>query len=374
MADTVSSQPVKETPYAPPAQEVQFIQEWLKAQGMYQGEVTGTWDEGTWEALKQFQAANNIGQSGQIDMSTKAKLGEQLGSINHVAQDPLDAEVLKRYGPGFAAYLNASPEVAGVLRDAAAQQLPASELQGRLQGTVWWQTTSDAARAWDQQNATDPASADASRQKRATELTQLAGQLGINLNPSTLGQITEDSLRMGMSSSDLANVITQFAAYDPATSNQGELGANVAKLRQAASSYFLKPTDPDLYDQAKRIVSGSLTLDGATAAMRTQAKANFGYLAPEIDQGMTLSDYFAPTKQRIASTLEINPDSVDLMNDPRFSPIINFTDPATGKPRAMTWGEQDQYLKTNYGDNTVGMRQGTANLAGVIRQTFTGAN
>lgn len=360
--------------YAPPPDQVKGWQSILAAQGLYQGQVTGVWDQATWTATMQWQAQHQVGQSGQLDMATKAKFGEDFGAYTGAQVDPLDAKVREMYGPGLAAYLATNPEVAGVLRQAASENWDTGRLQGALQATSWWKSTSDAARAWDQQNVTDPTQADSDRQKRSLEINQLAGRLGITLDPTTIGTITEDSLRMGMASSDLANVLTHFAIYSPTNASQGDLGANVEKLRQVASSYFLKPTDEELYDQSKRIIAGSLTMDGATATFQQQAKANFAYLAPQIDAGMTLTDYFANTKQRIAQTLEVNPSEVDLMNDSRFTPILNYHDPKTGEARAMTWGEQDQYLKSNYGDQTRGMQTGVADLAGVLRQTFTGAN
>ena len=53
---------------------VRQIQMRLHAQGVFEGNPTGTWDEGTSKAVKDFQQAQNMQPTGQIDGRTLAAL------------------------------------------------------------------------------------------------------------------------------------------------------------------------------------------------------------------------------------------------------------------------------------------------------------
>ena len=61
-------------------------------------------------------------------------------------------------------------------------------------------------------------------------------------------------------------------------------------------------------------------------------------MAPMIDQGVNPADYFAPVKDIIARTLEIVPDSINLL-DPQWMGMVEVRDPKTGQLRAATLNE-----------------------------------
>lgn len=291
----------------------------------------------------------------------------------NIFEDPVDAKVRQMYGPGMAVYLS-NPELGPILRRAAQEGWDTGRLTGGLQQTDWWKRTGEAARQWELKLVENPADAELDRQRRRTHITELAGRLGVNTWAEVTNRVAEDSLRLGMSDDEIVDVLTGLATYAPggASDHEGQIGATVTALRHAASTYFLSPPESELLEQAKRIVTGGLDLEGALGNYRQQAKANFAYLAPEIDKGVTLEDYFAETRRRIAATLETDVSSVDLMNDRRFTPILQ-TAGADGKPRGMTWGETSEYLLKNYGDGTRQMQQGAAEAAGLLRKTFLGS-
>lgn len=63
---------------APTAERIREIQTALAGKGHYSGEPTGKWDSKTVEAMKKFQAANDLPVTGKIDAKSLQKLG--LGS------------------------------------------------------------------------------------------------------------------------------------------------------------------------------------------------------------------------------------------------------------------------------------------------------
>lgn len=65
-----------------PRAEVKEVQQKLKSENLYKGNVDGIIGPETQQALKQFQKKNNLQQTGRLDDQTAQKLGiaEQSGS------------------------------------------------------------------------------------------------------------------------------------------------------------------------------------------------------------------------------------------------------------------------------------------------------
>jgi hypothetical protein len=65
-------------PSGPQSGRVEEIQSALAQQGFYQGEPSGRWDDGTSEAMRQFQQSSGINATGKLDAGSLQRLG--LGS------------------------------------------------------------------------------------------------------------------------------------------------------------------------------------------------------------------------------------------------------------------------------------------------------
>lgn len=63
---------------APAAERIREIQAALAQAGFYDGEPNGKWDARSVEAMKKFQAANGLSETGKFDAKSLQKLG--LGS------------------------------------------------------------------------------------------------------------------------------------------------------------------------------------------------------------------------------------------------------------------------------------------------------
>jgi peptidoglycan hydrolase-like protein with peptidoglycan-binding domain len=63
---------------APTPARISEIQSALAAQGAYQGQPNGRWDDATVQAMKQYQAAHGLTPTGKLDALSLQKLG--LGS------------------------------------------------------------------------------------------------------------------------------------------------------------------------------------------------------------------------------------------------------------------------------------------------------
>jgi hypothetical protein len=103
--------------------------------------------------------------------------------------------------------------------------------------------------------------------------------------------------------------------------------------------------------------------------MKQQAKSRFGWLASQIDQGVTPDDYFAPTRDVIARTLEVSPESIDLM-DPKWLGLVEVKDD-NGQTRGATLNEallaarrQSQW------SDTQNAQEMSASAAGLVKRMF----
>jgi hypothetical protein len=110
---------------------------------------------------------------------------------------------------------------------------------------------------------------------------------------------------------------------------------------------LFRSTDAEALDWAKRIGRDEMTEESMVASIRERAKAQYYWLAPVIDQGTSLKEYFKPHTQTIAELLETSPDSIDLLNDERWSKVIRRTpDSEDPSERAMNLFETAKYVRS----------------------------
>lgn len=176
------------------------------------------------------------------------------------------------------------------------------------------------------------------------QLKDLAAQFGVSAQD--WGSIAWDAVNNGWNAAMLQDAV---AGYIDANSIQreGTLKNAVVKAKDMASQYYLKVTDAEALDWAKRIGRDEMNEESMVASIRDRAKAQYYWLAPVIDQGVTLKDYFKPHTQTIAELLETNPDSIDLLNDERWSKVIRRTpDSEDPSERAMNLFETAKYVRS----------------------------
>lgn len=274
---------------------------------------------------------------------------------------------------GYAAGWVDQPEVGPILLRAAREGWDPLKLQGEISGTSWWRSTSDSARQWANLTVTDPASAEQQRTQRIAELGAQAQTMGLALAPERLKLLAEDSLRFAWSSQQLRSALVAESSYSPQQAAQGQLGANTATVKALAASYFVPMSEQSAFQYGQALTAGTLTTDGLAVQLASLAKGRFPTLAKVIDSGVTPSAYFSPYRETIAQLLEVSPDSVDLLNDPRWSAVID-TVPQGGTMadrRPMTLSETQAYARgLPEWDKTQNARTAAGNMAQFISSKF----
>jgi hypothetical protein len=176
------------------------------------------------------------------------------------------------------------------------------------------------------------------------ELTNLASMLGVsNQDWSAISwQAAKNNWTTTMMRDHVANLIDASSLQ-----RSGVVKDIGVKSRDAAAKYFMKVSDDDVLGWARAIASGDMDEQSIVTTIRDRAKAQYHWLAPVLDQGVTLEEYFKPHREEISKLLEVSPDSIDFMNDAKWQSVVRRTpDDMDGTERAMNLNETAKYVRS----------------------------
>lgn len=287
-------------------------------------------------------------------------------------------QILQDY-PSFAFLLN-DPEIGPLLLDAVDPNkgFDAATFQAKLLQTNWWKNSSIAQRSWETLAATDPAEAAARKATWIAQVHNLASQNGVNLQTAQLDNWADFYMSQGITANDprIINSIVNLYEAEPAfRTPQG--GGNIAstgdQVKQLADQYMVDLPSTgvgSLTDWTARIARGESTVQGLQADLTQMAAERYGYYADRINAGSTPASLFADKRQAIATQLEVSPDSIDLLHDPRWSQVLGVPD-GKGGTQPMTYSQAIVLARSQpeWGKTTVARQQG-ADLTEQLLKTF----
>jgi hypothetical protein len=147
----------------------------------------------------------------------------------------------------------------------------------------------------------------------------------------------------------------------------GTLTATVDQIKEMAAQQLLTVSDDSARAYSNRIASGELDIATLGSVFQQQAKAQYQWAAPVIDQGITMRDYLLPTRDFIANELEKPSDSIDMM-DTKWLDMMQTKDDK-GVIRAATQREvQSRVRKTGDFASTSKAQDLTASASTMMRQ------
>lgn len=265
--------------------------------------------------------------------STVGPMGVPSGMPGATGTSP-DATARAKYGY-LAGFLN-HPEIGPILREAAAKGWGEMELYGAVTQTKFWQETSAAQRTWWQLTNEDPAEAKRLVAQTAATIQNRAKTLGLPMDSGAIASLATTATANGWTDAQTVDQIMQQVNW--ATLESGDLTALRDDVKAIGGDYLVAVSDQTAQNYAARIASGELSIEGVRSSMLQQAKARFGWMADQLDQGMTVKDYFRPTRDVIANELGVPPEEVDLMSS-KYMSLIEKRDEKTGQLRAATLDE-----------------------------------
>lgn len=288
--------------------------------------------------------------------------------------DAAMTKALELYGPGIASFLN-HPEIGPIIRQAAERGEVADIVIGRLRSTSWWQRTQDSARQWEILQVEDPAETRRRVEAGVNTLRGLASTLGISLTPEQAEQIATDALRFGWTEEETRLVLVAHHDWDQAAAAApGQMGEAIRRARTMADAYMVSVSDETLNGLARQWMAGHLDEAGIRSFMEQSARqrwSNNATIIAGLDRGFTVSQLVDPIRQRIAETLEISPEMVDL-RDSYWSQALSVDD-GTGQARMMNDYEILQLARKHddFDATSTAIKQAN-DFANTLIQTFGG--
>lgn len=288
--------------------------------------------------------------------------------------DDLTTKILTDY-PSFA-YLLHDAEIGPLLLEAVNPDVgfDSQTFQAKLMQTNWWKNSSATQRQWETLVATDPATATAQKATWKTRVNQLAGQYGVNLTPFNLEDWANTFLSQGVQADDprIVNALVSLYSSEPAfrSGHPGNLQTITDQAKQLADQYMINLTAADYAQWSQRIARGESTIQAFQDDMKMQAMDRYSAYAQRIDAGATPQQIFSQQRNAIAQELEVDPSTIDLMRDPRWSKVLGVRT-SDGTVQPMTYHEAVQLARSQpeY-KRTTGGQQQAASVAEFIDKTF----
>jgi len=114
---------------------VKTLQRKLKALGMYTDDIDGDFYTNTEAALKKFQKANSLPQSGMVDAATLAKLqGKKTQAEKDAAKDAAAAGIAQGVGTLFSSFATGIGQTAGQSSGGSTVNITTHQAQGMSTG------------------------------------------------------------------------------------------------------------------------------------------------------------------------------------------------------------------------------------------------
>ena len=295
----------------------------------------------------QVLTSGNIGNAGMTDYNVDSTMTG--AEANQTAADLF---------PQFMGFMSI-PGVADIIAEAVRDFHTPGWVTNRLQQLPWWKETNEHRRLAQALKDTDPATYDQRVREKAEQLIDVYSRLGIKPPFESFADVfTPDSTNresklyqtaelyyLGNFSAD---AIGQMLLKQSTPKDIGQVASVMEDLSAIAAQYFVRVPVGELQDIAMRVLRGEYNGDQFTQLMKQQAKGLFAFdknLMQQIDNGVTPEALFSNHKNALATQLEIDPDSIDFLND-KYLPVINFVDKDTGNNRVMNINEVQQYARS----------------------------
>lgn len=191
--------------------------------------------------------------------------------------------------------------------------------------------------------------------------------LGVAFDDDSIKSLAKTAVDGRWSAEMLTDYIVAGAG-DWSTVQDGQLKATVELVKQLGSRYLTPISDDTAREYATRLASGEMTNETVQMLIANQAKTVFSWLAPQIDQGLTVRDVLLPSRDLIAQELQVPPETVNLM-DQKYQQMLRVTD--NGQTRAATLDEVLKNVRSTAEWRKTGRARETAsNAVMMLRQAF----
>lgn len=268
--------------------------------------------------------------------------------------------------------IDSVPEVKKLFDLAVKEGWEAKKFQARLSNTNWWKTHSEKQRQYLIKSFTDPASFNEDRENAKFRIGELGNQLGLwNAigNEGMMNDLIWGVLYDGWSDAELKYHMASRLNFSPEGNLAGAGGEFQSKMASMAWANGVKLDNNWYMDRHRMILQGVSTEQQAQQDIRNKAAAMFPGFRDQIMAGQNVIDIASPYLQGMASTLEINPGSLDLF-DPVITGALNYKDNKGVTGAKPLWQFQTELKKDPRWMKTNNAREGLMGVAHKVAQDF----
>ena len=221
------------------------------------------------------------------------------------------ADIEEDYGLSYALF-KAFPELNGLLQDAIKGNWSPARFEANFRNTNWFKKHSDVWRQNTALRLTDPATYKDRVNESVTRLQDLGDAMGARLSRPARRRLAERAFLLGWDDGQVKDILAKYVTPDRHGNYAGNLAAVENNLRTLATQNGIGITRAQLNNWMRHIARGSASQDQFEQYIKNQAAATFPIYGDQIKAGMTMMDIASPYIQSMASTLELNPASLNL--------------------------------------------------------------
>lgn len=259
-------------------------------------------------------------------------------------------------------------ELGPILQEADTWQWDEGRLQNAIMTTEWWKQNADSARNYTTLYYLDNATFGNRINVLYNEIQAISEQYGLNWSHEDIMEEAKSALFYGRGIDEIRRSMFyggkgNFTGPSPA----------MLPVQRLFYDYGVPLSDSMRDDYARGLAGGRMTEDTIRARVQSWAIDMFPHLKAQIEGGQTVRDIAEPYRQQIARILELNPDDLDIINDPRWRQVLDHVD-EKGQRRLWTQTEvmrfarqQPEWTKTqNYRDASSGLGETLLRTFGAV--------
>lgn len=169
----------------------------------------------------------------------------------------------------------------------------------------------------------------------------------------------------------LTDYLVKGATSDWGQLSGGLLSATVEAIKAAAKQQLITVSDATAQQWASRVASGELDQNGLRSLIQMQAVGRYSWAKDVLESGLTMSDYLAPARDRLAQELEIDANSLELM-DPKFMSMVTVKEDKGGYRMATDAELVTAARRDSRWTSTNNARELAASAATMLREYMEG--
>lgn len=227
-------------------------------------------------------------------------------------------------------------DVRDLLIRAVENNYTAARFRAEYKQTTYYKETTTSAKAWDAKSAGERENE--INNKMADLQAEYGDLFDFEGGDKVAREVATNIAKLGLTGNRLKTFV--FAETIRLQPNRGATlqTSDADKIRNTLREYGYTPSE----DEINSVLTGQpdrkgmlLNQDALVERAKNAAKGTYSHLASQLDAGLSLDDIFKNYRTYAASILELDPNEIDFVKDPKWARA--FGNPQTGQMTLTDW-------------------------------------